>query len=298
MNDILHVTKHHPRPRRAFLKRMLWKAAGSCALGGLWTGRPEDHYIRQESLGMTLPNLGSDLRGATLVQLSDLHCSPIVLERYLNHCVDIVNDMEPDFVALTGDFITGPVSYARRIARVLRRLEPSVATLACLGNHDYGILHPGGLGASRHLDLRLSALLAEADVFVMRNESRTFEIGDSAIQFVGVEDIWTNLYDPREAFELIDPNLPTVALCHNPDGATDMARRGAHWTLSGHTHGRDCNEDKWTGMVIPSDARHFTAGYYDLGDDAHLYVNRGLSYGRRTNINARPEITRFTMREK
>jgi len=297
VNEILLPAHEQRWPRKGFFKRLAWTAAGACALGGLYAWRFEDHWVRIERHEMPLPNLGPEFRDAKLVHISDLHCSPVVLERYLRRCVELVNALEADFVAITGDFITGPSCYARRVARVLRRLEPKIATVACLGNHDYGIFHPNGLGGVRGLGNYVAERLGHADLFVMLNESRTFRRGRSAIQFVGVEDYWSEQFDPALAFEMTDPALPTIALCHNPDAATVMTRHGAHWVLSGHTHGTPSRGTKLGNLVFPMDHKHFGAGRYDLEAGKGLYVNRGLGYGRRISLNARPEITLFTLRQ-
>jgi predicted MPP superfamily phosphohydrolase len=275
---------------------MAWSVAGPVALGGLCTWRLERHWLRLERLDMPLRGLEPGLDGARLAHISDLHCSPIVREQYLRHCVDLVNSLEVDFVAVTGDMLTGPRQYARRVARVLRELSPRVATIACLGNHDYGLWHPRGLGGMRGLSEYVADQLTFADVFVMANESRIFCRHGAAIQFVGVEDYWSSRYNPPMAFEDVAPGVPVVGLCHNPDGAADLAGRGAQWVLAGHTHGNAVRDTRIHDFVLPANHRHFYAGQYALGGGNHLYVNRGLGYARRVNLNARPEITLFTLR--
>jgi len=296
MNDILTTPRYQRWPRRGFFKRLLWGAARKLALGGLYAWGLEEHWLKIERRDMVLSGLGEGLSGSTLVHISDLHCSPIVLERYLNHCVEAVNALEPDFVAITGDMITGPKLYARRVARVLRRLDPRIATVACLGNHDYGIFHPAGLGGNRGLSQYVAHELACADVFVMMNESRVFHRDGAPIQFVGVEDFWSDRYDPCQAFEMAGDGMPTIALCHNPDAAWHVAYWGADWVLSGHTHGSGKTHTRVRDLVFPAAHKDFLAGEYSLGGGKYLYVNRGLGYARRMNLNARPEITLFTLR--
>jgi predicted MPP superfamily phosphohydrolase len=296
MNDVLLKRPRSTRPARSFVKRMLWSAAGSCALGGLFTWRFEDHWLRVERLDMPLRGLGDDLVGATLVQISDLHCSPIVRGRYLHQCIEAVNRLRPDFVAVTGDFVTGPKQYVRRVAHLLRDLHPSIATVACLGNHDYGMWHPGGLGQMRDLHDYVAEQLARADLFVMLNERRVFRRGSAAIQFVGVEDYWSGRFDPHRAFQFAEEHLPTVVLCHHPDAAEYVSEFGGDWILAGHTHGTPTRESKISDVLLPTNHKHYWGGHYHLPNGAHLYVNRGLGYGRRISINARPEITVFTLR--
>ncbi|MFB3894103.1 MAG: metallophosphoesterase [Phycisphaerae bacterium] len=295
MNEILFAPYRERWLGKYFFKRLLWTAAGSCALGGLFAWRFEDHWLKIERRDMPLAGLGAGLNGATLAHVSDLHCSPIVLERYLHQCVDQVNALGVDFVAITGDFITGPRHYARRVARVLRHLRPKVATVACLGNHDYGIYHPRGFGGRRGLADYVAEQLTRADIFVAMNEARTFARGGATLQFVGVEDFWSSRYNPYLAFDSASGSLPTIGLCHNPDAALQVAHCGAHWVLAGHTHGSEKSEFVHD-VLLPASHRHFVAGQYSLGHDRWLYVNRGLGYGRRINLNARPEITVFTLK--
>ncbi len=296
MNEVLVGSKHQRWPVRAFLKRLVWRAAGACALGGLFIWRLEDHFIRIDRHDMPLPDLGDEFEGAKIVHISDLHCSPVVLERYLHQCVEAVNRLQPDFVAITGDFVTGPKYYVRRVARVLKHLEPKVATVACLGNHDYGICTPKGFGQSRGMADYVYDQLSRADVFVMLNESRLFRRGEAAIQFVGVEDYWSSAYNPQLAFDVTHKHLPTVALVHNPDAAAEVASHGADWVLAGHTHGVASRKNKLHRKLYPRKEHKYHAGTHELLDDVFLYVNRGLGYSRRVNLNARPEITLFTLR--
>jgi hypothetical protein len=295
MNEILISPPRRRRRGKTLVKRLVWSAANSCALGGLYAWRLEKHWLRIERRQMPLPNLGQAFCGAKLAHISDIHCCLIVRERYLRQCVEEVNRLEADFVAITGDFITGAGSYARRIARILRGLAPKVAVLACLGNHDYGILHPRGLGGRRELAETVAGELGSADIFVMMNEPRVFRRGKAALQFVGLEDYWSPRYDPGLAFEAACDHLPTIALCHNPDAAPELARHGADWVLAGHTHGTAVDEKNFPEALLPTEQRHFAAGEYALGPGQYLYVNRGLGYGRRTSLNSRPEITVFSL---
>ena len=179
---------------RRLIRYMVWAAAKACALGGLYPGRIEKHWIRVERLEVAMPGLGPDFDGVKIAHISDVHCSLIVLERYLRQCVDAVNEQDVDFVAVTGDFITHGRYFVRRVAKILGRLTPRVATLACLGNHDYGVFFPTrrGGGGKRELADYIAAELSGQDIFVMLNEWRVFRRGSSAIQFVGLEDLWSS----------------------------------------------------------------------------------------------------------
>jgi len=295
MNHVLSTRPHSSLTGRFYrLKRMLWTAVSTCSLSGLYAGRICPTWIRFTRMDMPLPDLPKPFEGKTLVHISDLHCSPMVLGRYLVQVLAQVAAQNPDFIAITGDLITGGTYYARRVASILAALPASIACIACLGNHDHGIYHPSGRGLMRQLPGYLSRRLFEAGVHVLRNQHAIFTLDGQAIQFVGIDDMWSNHYDPAAAFADAHTDLPTIALTHNPDAAMDVAARGPHWILSGHTHGNAAGENRLRDVVFPVDSRHFAGGYYAL-DNAHLYVNRGLSYARRLNLNRRPEITVFKL---
>jgi predicted MPP superfamily phosphohydrolase len=245
---------------------------------------------------MPLRELGEGFHGARIVHLSDLHCSPLVRDDYLYRCLDVVSELEPDFVVFTGDFITvGPRPYARRISDLLARVRARTAKLAVLGNHDYGLWHPVGLGSTRGLAEYLTDQLIQAGIMVLNNSSHCFESEGSVLQFVGTEDPWSPRYSVEEAFGQARRRLPTVALVHNPDAAPDLAAAGAHWVLAGHTHGKRTPDTRLHRAAFPSRCRHWTGGRYSLGNGRMLYVNRGLGHARRVGPEGRPEITVFTL---
>ncbi|MEY4918517.1 MAG: hypothetical protein RL616_2430, partial [Verrucomicrobiota bacterium] len=79
------------------------------------------------------------LEGMRIVQLSDLHYSPVVWQRYLIQYIHWVNELEPDMVVVTGDLITGGYRFAHQIATILSHLKPKQGVICTLGNHDYSI---------------------------------------------------------------------------------------------------------------------------------------------------------------
>jgi predicted MPP superfamily phosphohydrolase len=275
------------------LKRLVWTAANAVALGGLCPWLQED-YLNIEHRSMPLHGLGSGFEGARIALIADLHSSPLVLDGYLHRCVEFVNDQRPDFVCITGDLVTGGRNYARKVARVLRELAPSVATMAVLGNHDYGVFTAGGFGRVPGLDGYLTDQLTAANVRVMLNESAVFRRGDSTLRFVGLHDAWSPRYSPQAAFDAT-AGVPTIALCHNPEAAEELARHGAQWVLSGHTHGKATPDTLAGAFGLSMHRKTLVAGQYPLDGGSSLYINRGLGHERRTRRDDRPEITVLTM---
>jgi predicted MPP superfamily phosphohydrolase len=277
--------------RRGFLRA----AAGAALSGGAavvgYTWQVEPHWLEIVHRDLPVAGLPAGLVGRTLVQISDLHVGPVVDADYLRDSLRRVAALEPDLVVLTGDFMT---SYAgeqiHAVAGVLEHLRPArLATLAVLGNHDYG---PDW----DWVDLadRLSRRLTDLGIGVLRNASRDV----AGLQVVGLDDLWSPRWQPEDVLRAIDPNRAALVLCHNPD-AVDLPIWAGYrgWILSGHTHGGQCKPPFLPPPLLPVENRRYTAGEFDLFDGRRLYINRGLGYSKRVRFNVRPEITVFTLRQ-
>jgi len=297
MTDVRYDVDHSYRIGGTSFQRLVWMASHCFRLLRRASGSPGPQDVPLSLLELPLTGLGAGWVGAKLVHLTDLHCGPAVPVSYLTGCVDRVNEMDPDFVVVTGDLITaGLRRYARVAAEVLSRLRPTVAAMVVLGNHDYGLWHPNGLGGVRGLAEYVTDALEDAGLVVLANESRDFFRNGSAVQFVGTEDLWSGRYDADRAFAHTRVAAPAIALTHNPDAAGGLARRGAQWILAGHTHGRRTPNTPLLNALFPTEMRHFVAGQYALGGGSHLYVNTGLSYSWRRGAAGLSEIALFTLR--
>ena len=245
---------------------------------------------------MPLRNLPEEFEGAKLVQISDLHCGPLVSQRQLHALVKAVNQLAPDFIVITGDFVTFPSRRDTRLAATIcGQLKARTAVLACLGNHDYGVWHPNGLGGNRKCADALADQLSQRGVIPLRNACRVIFRGEAVLQFVGVDDYWTRHYDAQEAFDLAAPETPTIALAHNPDAAVELAAWKPDWVLAGHTHGQATPDTRFWNMAYPTRHKRFVAGGYRVGPRTRLYVSRGIGGSFFRPARQCPEIAFFTM---
>src|SRR5690348_14752995 len=219
------------------LTRRQFLAVGGAALAsgaglGLYTWQVEPHWVEIVRRALPLAHLPPALEGRTLLQLSDFHVGPRVDSSYLIHSLTEAAALAPDFVAFTGDFVSfrSAHEYAE-LARVLRALPRGrLATVAALGNHDYGF-------GWRQLDVadQVARVASDAGAVVLRNEVRTI----GGIQFAGIGDLWSPEFDAAAgALRGVRQGLPTVVLAHNPDMQDLPIWDGVRgWVLAGHTHG-------------------------------------------------------------
>jgi len=296
---------------------MIASAAGV----GFYSWQIEPHWVELVRRPMPLPHLPPSLVGRTLLQVSDIHVGPDVSADYLIHALSAASALEPDFVAFTGDFVT--FRNARQygeLARVLRALPRGrSATVAALGNHDYG-------PAWRHVEVadQITRIATDAGAIVLRNEARSL----GGIQFVGLADLWSpefgvyrerpihsTLLPDRDAGDRtpaaapsrpgardvlagLAPNEPTIVLAHNPD-AQDLPVWDSLrcWVLAGHTHGGQVKPPFLPPPILPVRNKRYTAGIFPITPNRTLYINRGVGHLLQVRFNVRPEITLFTLEQ-
>lgn len=278
-----------PLTRRAWLRRA---AAGgvTLALGcGLYAWRIEPHWVDVTHRKMRFAGLPPSLVGKRLVQVSDLHIGPIVDNAYLRSALRRLEDLEPDYVAITGDLMTSRRRESIDLVIDTLRDSPVVdlPTFAALGNHDYSANF-----RRKEVADELDDKLRGIGVSVLRNESTEID----GLQIAGCDDLWARRTDLYGALAKVDLSRPAVCLAHNPDIADlpEWSTFGG-WVLSGHTHGGQCRFPIIGAPVMPIRNKEYARGRVKLSGGRNLYVNRGLGYTRRVRFGVRPEITVFTL---
>jgi predicted MPP superfamily phosphohydrolase len=277
-------------------RRALWNTMSRVGLTGVHMLPVNRRWVEIHRRRMPMVGLDPSHEGLKVVQISDLHYSPVVWERYLLQFVGWVNDLNPDVVTVTGDLITGGYRYAHRIATILSHLKAPKGVICIFGNHDYSIYGKMANGeGSRRADYLEKCLTARGMV-VLRNEVWRLpaESGGRPLTFVGLDDEWSGKIDPKRAFDGVVDSEPIICLNHNPVNVKELMVYPWQWMLSGHTHGRQVATSAIGKRLYPKLYRHYTHGYYTV-DGRHLYVNRGLSYGQRVLAWCRPEITVFRL---
>jgi predicted MPP superfamily phosphohydrolase len=228
-----------------------------------------------------LPMLSPRLAGLRIVQLTDIHVGNFMKQAKLEWYVRAVNELCPDLVALTGDFIGSSAHFIPACAAALGKLKARDGVFACLGNHDHWV------GAQR-----VTEALQAAGVEVLRNEARRLSVKGTILNVAGVDDPWRGHTDFDRALSMSDPDAPTIMLCHQPDLFPAVVQRDIDLTLAGHYHGGQVKL-RFLGLEIsPAHlVSEFVEGLYVHGR-SQLYVSRGIGItGPPVRLNARPEIT-------
>ena len=283
-----------PVSRRRFLKAGMWGAAGLA----LYAGEIERHWLQVTRRDIGLRGLPAAFDGLRIAQISDIHLDEYTEPFFLRHVIDRVNRMEPDAVALTGDYVTdgfGSRNYAIGAAWQCANILSGLGCrqrYAVLGNHDVVVGEE-----------EVSAALTANGVTVLKIACLPMERSGGRIWLAGLDDPVNGNPHPDLAIPASIrnvPNEPIVLMCHAPDYADDLlthpAGKAVGLMLSGHTHGGQIRLPLLGALGLPDLGRKYVEGWFRLGG-LQLYVNRGIgTVGLPFRINCPPEITLITLR--
>lgn len=242
----------------------------------------EPNWIEINSLQLTLPHLASEFNGYRIVQISDIHRDEWMTTRRLQHIVRLVNEQQPDLVAITGDLVTRNSSQLiPSLKLALEQLTPRDRTVAILGNHD----HENDTQA-------IIKILKQSGVFDLNNTVYTLQRDNAILTIAGVDDVGMG----KARLDLVLQQLPqqgaAILLAHEPDFANiSAATQRFDLQLSGHSHGGQVRLPILKPLVLPPWGEKYYSGEYQI-EKMLLYTNRGLGMtGLHLRLFSRPEIT-------
>jgi predicted MPP superfamily phosphohydrolase len=261
------------------------------ALGGVVLGSssvramPSSEHFEVETQDIRLSTLDLEHDGLRVVQLSDLHIGSMTPDGRFISAARSVEQLAPELIVLTGDFITVRTDPVERVSQLLDLL-PKVPRVAVLGNHDHWT-YPG----------KISAELEKAGVTLLRNQHTVVWLRGAPFRVVGVDDGMTRHDDPVASFRGVPETGSQLVLTHTPSAAARMPARSAV-CLAGHTHGGHFVVPGLTRSVFQVAREPWIRGWYQVGGN-RLYVNRGIGAGgpgHFPRVGSVPEISAFTLR--
>ena len=284
-DDSRESQKRKKLNRRAFIGTGATLLTGAGLIG--YTTQVEPHWLKIVRRPLPIAFLPAALNGATLVQISDIHVCSYVDESYLTHSLDRARAVSPDIVVFTGDFVTWERTSLAQLDRVLAHFpHGKLATLAILGNHDYGPTWRDPRVANQ-----IVPVVSARGIRILRNEVASV----AGLDVIGIDDLWSGRSDTTRAFAQ-RTNRAALALCHNPDAQDSLPWDGySGWVLAGHTHGGQCKAPFLPPPILPVENRRYSAGEVRVDANRTLYINRGVGHLLKARFNVRPEITVFTL---
>jgi predicted MPP superfamily phosphohydrolase len=248
------IAKPQPRPLNSIKSALAQAARVALAEPFMLSIERQEIYLRR---------LPAKLDGLRVVHLSDFHYGPLVNPRHLERAVQAANDLRPDLIALTGDYISQDRIYARPCADVVGQLRARHGVFAVLGNHDHWT------------DAALIADLFRAEgIRVLINEGSRMDLHGETFWLAGVDDTMVGLEDLSLALAGAQHSEFKLLLAHNPTILRRAARANVDLVLSGHTHG---GQVTWRSEKSRSGRprRRMLRGLGRRGN-TQIYVTRGL----------------------
>lgn len=261
-----------------------WRSLAAGLVQAARAALAEPYMLTVERHAVGLRRLPAALDGLRIVQLSDIHHSPFTGREQIERAIETANNLQPDIIALTGDYVSHERSYAAPCAEMLGRLRARCGVFAVLGNHDHWV------------DAALITDLFRAEgITVLVNEGMRFEHQGASFWLAGVDDTMVGQEDLPLALAGSRVNEMKLLLAHNPVILRRAARAGVDLVLSGHTHGGQVSlrsERSASGKV----RRRILRGLARHGE-TQIYVTRGLgTVVLPVRYGCLPEVTHLQLR--
>lgn len=283
--------------RRHFLRKGVSVAATAPFVLSGYGVLLERRRFELEHFAIGVSGLSSDLSQFTIAQLTDIHLGPFMPPEELARYVEAVNQLKPDLVALTGDFITSSRSEVVPCVETLAGLKARYGVFACLGNHDTFS------GAAS----KLTQTFVEKGIQILRNDSATINVGNSRISVVGIDDLVVGRPDFQRAKSLAQPAEVNILLSHRPEIFPAAAKEGIDLVLSGHYHGGQIKLlPEPDSLSIARFLTPYVEGLFQLPRPAetagerkvgNLFVGRGVGITAvPIRINCPPQIAHLTLK--
>ncbi len=250
----------------------------------------EPTAIEVNHFDLPISDLPDAWDGKRVVHLSDLHYGDPRSEWLFDRVVETVNDLHPDLILMTGDYVMDHEREVMPALRHLSRLKAEHGLVGVLGDHDF-------FERTRQIIPGIEEGLRNIGVRLLRNAAVTLPGG----LLIAGTDPTTNrvqqalLATALAAAEELGGGLPHVLLSHSPDMIIEASARGVGLQLSGHTHGGQVVVPGYGPPITHSDTgREHASGWSQRGA-TRLFTSRGIASHWSVRFLCRPEIVVFKL---
>ena len=218
-----------------------------------------------------------------IVQISDIHFSRVIDERFAEKIVPMINALKPDIVIFTGDYMDKGVANPQKIAEIMNKIEAPLGKYAISGNHEF---YTGYFDCIEFIEKNGFEFMDGRVVEAGRN----IVVGGVMDRSAEQADIFYH-EDEKVLKQFKNENF-NIYLKHRPE-LEDGDPSHFDLMLSGHTHGGQI----FPFTILVKITNRYLAGLYELENGAKLYVSRGTgSWGPPVRFGATPEITLIELR--
>jgi predicted MPP superfamily phosphohydrolase len=273
--------------RRGFLVNGMNYGILAAAAVSTGFGIAEAKQIPQvKEVPISINDLPEDFKGFRIVQITDLHVNPTFKRPSVEEIVEVVNGLNADIVALTGDLVDGSVSQLAVDVAPLENIKSAKGNFFVTGNHEYYSGVTSWIEEVKRLGFS-----------VLLNEHQMITSGRAKILLAGVTDfrggnfMTSHQSDPQKALAGAPASSVKILLAHQPKSIFESAKAGYDLQISGHTHGGQFFP--WNLLV--GFAQPYVSDLHKY-NNTQIYVSRGTGYwGPPVRMGSPSEITLITL---
>jgi predicted MPP superfamily phosphohydrolase len=277
----------HDPSRRRFLAQALASSASVSVLGISAFGIKKClDPPKVNRLPINISELPPGFKGFSIVQISDIHIGAMSMRAELAEIVAMVNNLQPDLIAITGDLVDGDAAELASELAPLSKLKARHGVFFVTGNHEY------------YSDVeKWLPEIERLGITVLNNSRIEIRQGEETFILAGVTDYnaqrFGKQYAPDYAKALggIAKTSKVILLAHQPRAVKEAAQYGVDLVLSGHMHGGQI----WPFNYLTPLQQPYLKGFY-RHKKTLLYVNQGTGYwGPPMRVGTYKEISEFIL---
>lgn len=253
---------------------------------------------------ITLPvkkDFPKEIEKLRLAVISDVHVSGLIGKKRVEKITNMVNNLAPDIICITGDLMDGGVHQLHTQIEPFKNLKAKRMIVYITGNHEF-------YSGPHHWK---EFFKDEFQWKVLSNSSQIIPFENYFINILGIEDRHWLKYKqiPKNEDNRLEKSVAhlhdhqkdheqkfsyNILLAHQPkDWKHFILFPWIDLQISGHTHG---GGQLWPLQYIVKRDQKYYAGLYHLPEtNQHVYVNRGTGFwGPPMRLGTTSEITLMT----
>jgi len=260
----------------------------------------ETRWVKITHVKIESHDIPASFDGKRIVFVSDIHHGTALSRERVTKLVQRINDLQPDFIILGGDYSSRESKYIIPVFDELRNLKSKYGIFGVMGNHDYFV----------NGDLT-KRMMARNGIKICDNKSYWVKIQKDSIKIGGVDD-------PEGGIQVIDSTIYNVhkkdfciLITHRPEYVKQMNTDLVDLTLSGHTHGGQVtffglwapilptDNGLWASLTFSRENQKYCYGLFQRNAILQSYITSGI--GTRSphfRFFRRPEIAVLELKRK
>jgi uncharacterized protein len=249
-------------------------------------------YVEAGLIKLEHVSFTKNKKNLKVLQMSDIHVNNLMVS--IKKIQKIIESNKPDFVILTGDYISNK-KHIPDFLKLLNIVKADNIVYACLGNHEYKAFENNNEGLRTFIS-QMEAL----GVIVLQDNSSCFIKNSKKYNIIGFNDFNNRTNEVDTAINSIDPRAEVcIAISHNPEIVYKLPKGRIDYLFSGHFHGGQI----WAPFNIEFKLMRnetlcksgITRGLHKI-NEIELYINRGIgNICFPLRFLSRPEITIFNI---